>query len=106
MARHGVERGLAQSLMNEKPIGPNAKKLLAHFIAREAVPVGGGLADGLNFLTDPFRRQRGMERAIANLDAALAAVKSAPDNPYGNDDEAIAAAILERVESAKETNKP
>lgn len=87
--------------MSERPIGPNAKKLLAHFIAREAVPSGGGLADGLNFLTDPERRRQGIEQAMSNLNAALAVVKSAPDNPYGTDDEAIAAAILERVENAK-----
>lgn len=85
--------------MSERLIGPNAKRLLIHFIALEAVPKGGGLGDGLNFLIDAERRQRGMEQAMSNLDAALAAVKSAPDNPYGNDDEAIAAAILKRVES-------
>lgn len=87
--------------MSGKPIGPNAKKLLSHFIAREAVPSGGGLGDGLNFLIDPERRRKGIEKAMSDLDAALTAVKSAPDNPYGADDEAIAAAILERVESAK-----
>lgn len=88
--------------MSEKPIGPNAKRLLAHFIAREAVPSGGGLGDGLNFLINPERRRKGIEKAMSNLDAALAAVKSAPDNPYGADDEVIAAAILERVENVKE----
>jgi hypothetical protein len=87
--------------VSERPIGPNAKKLLAHFAALEAVPRGGGLADGLNFLADPDRRRRGFERAMANLDAALEAVKSAPDNPYGDDDEAIAAAVLERVEAKR-----
>lgn len=87
---------------NERRLGPNVKKLLAHFIAREAVPIGGGLADGLHFLTNPERRGSGIERAMSNLDAALAAVKTAPDNPYGNDDEAIAAAILERVDRKKE----
>lgn len=87
--------------MSDRPIGPNAKKLLAHFIALEAVPRGGGLADGLNFLTDNDRRRRGIAQAMSNLEAALAAVKSAPDNPYGDDDEAIAAAILERVEDVR-----
>lgn len=83
----------------ERRLGPNTRKLLGHFIAREAVPEGGGLADGLNFLIDPDRRQRGMEKAMVNMEAALAAVKSAPDNPYGDDDEAIAAAILARIEA-------
>ena len=85
-------------MSSERKIGPNAKQLLAHFIALEAVPRGGGLADGLNFLANPDHMRQDMERAMSNLEAALAAVKSAPDNPYGDDDEAIAAAILERVE--------
>ena len=87
--------------MSDRPIGPNVKKLLAHFIALEAVPRGGGFADGWNFLADNDRRRRGMARAMSNLEAALTALKSAPDNPYGDDDEAIAAAILERVEDAR-----
>lgn len=89
-------------MSNERKLGPNTRKLLAHFIAREAVPVVGGLADGLNFLVDPDRRRQGMEKAISNMEVALAAVKSSPDNPYGDDDEAIAAAILNRVEARKE----
>lgn len=84
---------------NSEKIGPNAKKLLAHFIAHEAIPSGGGIGDGINFLVDPERRHSGLERATANLKAALNAVKSAPDNPYGEDDEAIAAAILDRIEA-------
>lgn len=80
-----------------RTLGPNAKKLLAHFMAREAVPIGGSLADGLDFLVNPERRRSGAERAMHNLEAALSVVKSAPDNPYGDDDEAIAGAILARV---------
>lgn len=85
-----------------RALGPNTRELLAHFIAREAVPVGGGLADGLNFLTDPDRRRRGIEKAMADMEMAIEAVKSVPDNPYGSDDEAIAAAILKRVKERKE----
>lgn len=92
--------------MSDRKLGPNTRKLLAHFIALEAVPEGGGLASGLNFLADPERRRQGVERAMANLDAALKVVKSAPDNPYGDDDEAIAAAILERVERKKAGEEP
>lgn len=88
--------------MTARVLGPNVKRLLAHFIAREAIPVGGGVADGLNFLTNPERRTSGIEKAMADLDAALIAIKSAPDNPFGNDDEVIAAAILERVERRSE----
>ena len=83
--------------MSNRQLGPNAKRLLAHFIAWEAVPRNGGLADGLRFLSDPDARRRGLERAMSNTQTAIDLVKSAPDNPYGDDDEAIAAAILERV---------
>lgn len=87
--------------MADKLLGPKAKELLAHFIAREAVPDGGGIADGLDFLANAERRRAGMERAKANLDNALLAIKAAPDNPYGDDDEVIAAAILERIAVAR-----
>lgn len=82
--------------MSERKLGPNTKKLLAHLIALEAIPPGGGLTSGIEFLQNP---RQGIQRAAANLEAALAVVKSAPDNPYGDDDEAIAAAILERIEA-------
>lgn len=89
--------------MTDEKLGPNAKKLLAYFIAREAIPPGGGIGDGLNFLLDSERRYQGLTKAVGALKAALAAVKSAPDNPYGDDDEAIAVAILERVEARHES---
>jgi hypothetical protein len=37
--------------------------------------------------------------ATAWVEQALAAVKSARDNPYGDDDEAIAGEILRQVEA-------
>lgn len=83
--------------MSDRKLGPNARKLLAHFIALEAVPRGGGLADGLNFLIDPDRRRQGLEKAMSNTQVAIDLVKSAPDNPYGDDDDVIAGVILERV---------
>ena len=84
--------------MSERILTPNIKKLLIRFIAIEAIPSGGGLADGLLFLTDAKHRKEGIERAMNALETALAIVKTSPDNPYGDDDEAIAAAILDRLE--------
>jgi hypothetical protein len=91
--------------MADRKLGPKAKELLAHFIALEAIPPSGNFADGVNFLLDAERRRKGMERALSKTKAALDAIKAAPDNPYGDDDEAIAAAILEKLESRKEANK-
>lgn len=87
--------------MSDMRFGPNAKKLLAHFIAIEAVPVGGGLASGLNFLADENLRRKGISRAIANLHNAIELIKSAPDNPHGDDDEAIAGAILQHIKETE-----
>lgn len=84
--------------MADKVLGPNTKKLLAHFIALEAVPVGGGLAAGLRFLKDPTLRDEGVARAKTKMQEALDIIKATHDNPYGNDEEAIAAAILERLD--------
>ena len=38
--------------------GPNVTKLITKFIAREAVPPGGGLASGFEFFSNPDRRWR------------------------------------------------
>lgn len=84
--------------MMSRVLGRNTRRLLAHFIAREAIPIGGGIGDGVNFLTNPELLRSGTEKAMANMESALQAVKSAPDNPYGDDDEAIAEAILKRLE--------
>lgn len=94
-----------ENTMNNTTLGPNTRKLLSHFIALEAIPKGGGIASGIEFLTNPERREQGIKQALSNLDAALAVVKLSPDNPYGDDNEAIAAAILERIEQQKEHNK-
>lgn len=85
-------------MTGERKLGPNAKKLLTMFIARESVPPGGGLADGLKFFTDSEHRKRVIETAMTNLDLSIAAIRSAPDNPYGDDEEVIAAAILLAIE--------
>lgn len=85
----------------QRKLGPNAKKLLSRFIAREAIPPGGGMQSGLRFFTDTEHRHRVLDVAMENLDASIALIQQAPDNPYGDDEEAIAAAILERLEAAR-----
>jgi hypothetical protein len=78
--------------------GPNVRKLLAEFIAREAIPPGGGFYSGITFFTDEKRRQKVLEDAEFKMNGAIKAVKAAFDNPYGNDDEAIAEAILKQIQ--------
>lgn len=84
-------------MMPDRPMGPNAKKLFAAFLAKEAVPDGGGLADSMKFFLDKEHRAGVIERAAKNFEAGIAAVKAAPDNPYGDDEEAICAAVLARL---------
>lgn len=91
------------------PQGPNVRKLLVHYIAIEAIPdgsckdgPGGGIAAGIGFLVGLGKKSpestAAMARARANCSAALEAAKAARDNPFGDDEEAIAAEILKRVE--------
>lgn len=78
--------------------GPNVTKLITRFMAREAVPPGGGLNGVLQFFTDDAARKRILANAEKSTIAAIQAVKSAPDNPYGNDDEIIAGEILKKLD--------
>lgn len=77
--------------------GPNVTKLIIRFVAREAAPPGGSLQGVIDFIKDQKRRKRVLLTAELQALGALALVKSAPDNPYGNDDEAIAGMLLEKI---------
>lgn len=84
--------------MDKKRIlGPSAKSLLIMFMSREAIPDGGDIADGTKFFLDEDYRKKVIDRAWENFNLAITAVRSAPDNPYGDDEEAISGAILEQI---------
>lgn len=78
--------------------GKNKKRLIALFYSRLAIPPGGGLADGLAILTDPKRFKETTLQAIQLADQAITAMRAAPDNPYGDDEEQIAGGIVTEVE--------
>jgi len=82
---------------------PNVTKLIIKFIAREAVPPGGGLASGLEFFGNPERRKQVLESAESKAIQAIQLVKSAPDNPFGNDDESIARELLSQIKKRQLT---
>lgn len=84
-------------------MGTNVSKLIVRFVAREAIPFGGGLADAVEFFSNPDHRQKVLERAKSQAMEAIRLIKSAPDNPFGDDDEQIAGEILKRLER---TEKP
>lgn len=87
--------------MSNKQRGPNVKKLIVFKASRDAIPDGGGFADGMRFLTDQAYRKAVLDNAERWVDRALSVVKTSPDNPYGHDDEVIAAAILARIEARR-----
>lgn len=81
--------------------GPNVKKLIAHKISLDAIPAGGGFGDGLQFLLDKERLIATAKAATAWVSDAIALVKTTPNNPWGDDDEAIAGEILRQIDERK-----
>lgn len=87
-------------------LGPNARRLVTRKLAVDAIPAGSPdpFAAGLRFLSDPGLGARA-QAAEDWVKRAIALVKGAPDNPYGNDDEVIAAELLRRVETRQELHR-
>lgn len=81
--------------------GPNVTKLIIQFIASEAVPPDGSLADAIEFFKNQEHQKRILAKAEAGALAAIQLIKTAPDNPYGNDDEVIAGALVEKIKERK-----
>lgn len=78
--------------------GLNVKRLIAYRLATIAVPPNGNVFDGLSFLTSKDKIVAGTKEATKWVEQAIATVKAAPNNPYGDNDEAIAGEILRQVD--------
>lgn len=76
--------------------GPNVKKLIAHRMSQQIVPPGGGLADAIGAMVEPGKLLAVSREATTWVEAAIQAVKSAPDCRF-EDDEAIAGEILSKI---------
>ena len=74
-------------------------------VARDAIPDGGGVAAGIDFLLNPERIRETTRAAFEFVQEAIDAVRAAPDNPYGDDEEAIAKHIVEEIEKRWEQKK-
>ena len=83
--------------------GKNVTQLIVRFIAREAVPPGGGLNNVVVFFKNAEHRKQIIESAETKAMAAIQLTKNAPDNPYGDDEEVIAGVLLEKI---REKQKP
>lgn len=88
--------------MEQRKHGPHFMKLVFRKIAKDAVPDGSGFADGivagLDLFTTPGRFSDLAHDAFGWVEAAIQTVRSAPDNPYGDDEETIAGVILAQLE--------
>ena len=78
-------------------MGPNVKKLIVRRMSSQMIPRGGDVLDGFNALMSGDLPALA-RKAATWVEEAIAVVKTAPDNPYGDDDEAIALAILEKLQ--------
>ncbi len=80
-------------------MGDNVKRLMLEFASADAIHSGheSAFINVLNVLQDSTKLRALFREAIQKVDLALEAIKSAPDNPYGMDDETICAVILEKI---------
>jgi len=80
-------------------MGPNIHKLIAHKVSLLLIPPGSqsGIAQIADALLTPGGLLTVTREATVWVEAALAAVRAAPDNTYA-DAEAIAGEILRRVD--------
>ena len=88
-------------------IGPNVKKLIAHTMALDAVPTGGGITSVVRFLSNPEKIKTSAKKAVLWVDMAIKVVRQAKEpNPWKtSDDEAIAGEILRLIEVRKREQK-
>ena len=90
---------------NAFPVGKNVKRLISMLMAKEAIPDGGGFKDGVDFLLSPERVKASFIKAQQDAMQFIELIKSAKDNPYGDDDEQIAAAIIAEVKKKSNLTK-
>jgi hypothetical protein len=85
----------------KRKIGPNLKKLMVHFMAVDAIPAGGGLQAAVDLIMSPNGLRDSAMRSLAQALAAVDAMRAAPDNPYGDDEEIIAGEFVKQIEERK-----
>ena len=84
-------------------IGPNVKKLIIHKISLDAIPPGGGVIDGLKFLTDKERISKTIRESNEWVKQTILMVRSAgePNSFKNSSDEDIAGEILRKIEEKR-----
>lgn len=95
------------SEMAGRELGPNMRRFVAHRVSVLAIPPGtkNPLAAGIACIMDTIEQGKYWHAAVAWCCAAVDAVKSAPDNPYGDDDEKIAGVILAGIKKTQDERR-
>lgn len=86
-------------------MGPNMKRLAIAKTAKDAIPDGGSLADGLAFLANPTKMLETVRAGMKFAEQSVALVRQAAEPNLWKDktDEEIAGEILRQVEERKHT---
>lgn len=88
--------------MGSKKYGKNVSKLILQFASIYAIPSGKNALDSmLSFCIDADKRRNIFDKAELEALKAIELLKSAYDNPFGNDDEAIAEMLLQKIKERK-----
>lgn len=91
--------------MTERKIGANMRRLISYKAAQNTNPDGGGIGGAMNALSSALQTPGHMAEIFSDAqkwaDEAVNVIRALPDNPYGDDEEAIAGAFLEEIENRK-----
>jgi hypothetical protein len=84
-------------------LGPNVKKLMIIKTSLTAIPKGGNLTDGINFLSNKQLIIKTMKESCDWVETAIRMVRQAGEpNPFKDkSDEDIAGEILRKLEEKK-----
>lgn len=87
------------------------KRLVIELMAKNAIPTGGGVADGLAFLSSSKSIADGFKKAEEEAKLACWLVRSASEwkepNPWKDaDDETIAAELMRQIDERKAKERP
>ena len=82
---------------------PNIRKLIFHKMSLDAIPAGGGVADGIKFLSDPAGISKSLRAADEWVINAIIAVRNAGEpNPWREKpDEEIAGELMRKIEEKR-----
>jgi hypothetical protein len=95
---------MQMSIDPKRKFGPNFRKLVIHKMSMEAIPNGGGFADGIKFLSSPATIKEEWVKAQEWCESAVDAIRKAGDpNPFRDfSEEEISAEILKQLGERKQ----